>query len=84
MAQVEQLKQTISSELRFPLDRLKLVKGGKPLDDDLRAAGLSDGGMATPEILPHMHIHGRCIGALCMPHDRSSQNGLNIVMTRCE
>ena len=45
LAQVEDLKKIISTELRFPLERLKLVKGGKPLDDGLEAVDLSDGGM---------------------------------------
>ncbi|CAL5227512.1 g10497 [Coccomyxa viridis] len=60
---VEQLKQIISSELRFPLDRLKLVKGGKPLDDDLRAAGLSDGDTllaVIPPRPPPKHLHSAC------------------------
>ena len=56
MAQVKELKEVVSRDLRFPLDRLKLVKGGKPLDDDVKAAGLADGGVLCLLILLHAHV----------------------------
>ena len=76
MTQVEQLRQIISSELRFPLDRLKLVKGGKPLDDNLKAAGLSDGGKAPPGTPFCAFCDGRCICA------RRTFHYLTIVLRR--
>ena len=60
LAQVKELKEIISKDLRFPLDRLKLVKGGKALEDDLKAAGLLDGGVITSRLLAHMCAAGCC------------------------
>lgn len=51
---MKELKEVIVRELRFPLDRLKLVKGGSPLDDDAQTAGLTDGGVADQAT---MHAH---------------------------
>ncbi len=44
MVQVAELKEVISSELRFPRDRLKLVRKGKALEDIDGPAKLQDGG----------------------------------------
>lgn len=52
---MKELKEVIVRELRFPLDRLKLVKGGSPLDDDAQTAALADGGVADQAIM-HAHI----------------------------
>ena len=60
LAQVKELKEIISKDLRFPLDRLKLVKGGKALDDDPKAVGLLDGGVITSRLLAHVCAAGCC------------------------
>ena len=53
---MRELKEVIVRELRFPLDRLKLVKGGSPLDDDAQTAALADGGVADQATM-HAHDH---------------------------
>ena len=44
LVQVAELKDIISRELRFPTDRLKLVRKGKALEDNNGPAQLQNGG----------------------------------------
>lgn len=43
--QVAELRDVISKDLRFPRDRLKLVRKGKALDENDGSAKLQDGGV---------------------------------------
>ena len=75
-SQVKELRHLISRELRFPNDRLKLIKGGSPLEDNAGHAGLADGGRT--QCTATLPVRLACFSRLCRRPVRIPEHALPV------